>query len=676
MKRSILENISANLFARLITYIFSFLTVTYAARVLQPEAFGKISFVSSFIGYIVLLANLGIPIYGMRLCAEKKNDKKELSRAVSELWSISVLLSVLSLLFLLTLVITIPRLWQDRTLFLIYGSGVLLQAFGFEWLFRGLEQFKFLMVCQLVAKTVSLLLMIVFIRSEEQLPLYAVLSVLTAYGSNVICFFAARKYVDFSFQFNRSHFKPLLIFFLMACAGTIYGSLDLTMLGFMKTNVETGLYSVAVKGIGALTTVSGVVWMSTLPQATRLWKEGKKEQFELLAGKTLTVVAAVQMLITVICWIFSRQIVIILGGESYAGAQSAFRILLLSLVPIGISNILGGQVLIPSGQEKHLLFAQASGAVVNFIANLFVIPIWSIEGAAATTVVSEIVVTGVCLHFAKIDYVGLIGKIVGKTKRESQKTFAVLNGKVRKSPFYCPCCDTHLNRFVEGDYKKWPDKVNVERYEHTRQDVLCPVCGSLPRHRILTLWCQIHIDELKKAKILYFAPEAGIMKWMKKNNVSCTTTDLTEGAELQLDIQDTGLADESYDIIFCNHVLEHVDDFRVALKEVWRILRQGGLFICSFPMDHDLEGVDEDPSIQTDTERIKRFGQADHKRVFGMNAGELLAEAGFDVEEIRGEDYDEMLLPVIGPANYDMNILFKCRKKVILDNKIHCDIVE
>ena len=85
INRTIAENISANLFLRLITYGFSFLTVLFAARILQPEAYGKTAFVSSFTGYFVMLANLGMPIYAMRLCAEKKGDRKELSRAANEL---------------------------------------------------------------------------------------------------------------------------------------------------------------------------------------------------------------------------------------------------------------------------------------------------------------------------------------------------------------------------------------------------------------------------------------------------------------------------------------------------------------------------------------------------------------------------------------------------------------
>jgi hypothetical protein len=107
-----------------------------------------------------------------------------------------------------------------------------------------------------------------------------------------------------------------------------------------------------------------------------------------------------------------------------------------------------------------------------------------------------------------------------------------------------------------------------------------------------------------------------------------------------------------------------VDDFRKALQEVRRILKPAGFFICSFPMDPKIELVDEESEPLSDVERIKRFGQNDHKRVFGMKADKLLIDAGFDVEVIDGTDYPEEILPIIGPADYDMNRLFCCRKRV------------
>ena len=92
-KRKIVENISINFLNNLATHLFSFLMVIYAARVLQPKAYGKVSFAVSFVSYFVMVANLGMPIYGMRLCAEHKEDKKALAKTVNELWSIGIELS-------------------------------------------------------------------------------------------------------------------------------------------------------------------------------------------------------------------------------------------------------------------------------------------------------------------------------------------------------------------------------------------------------------------------------------------------------------------------------------------------------------------------------------------------------------------------------------------------------
>lgn len=143
--------------------------------------------------------------------------------------------------------------------------------------------------------------------------------------------------------------------------------------------------------------------------------------------------------------------------------------------------------------------------------------------------------------------------------------------------------------------------------------------------------------------------------------LSCAVNGVVPDAESINDME-LSLADESYDIIIANHVLEHVDDFRLALKEMYRTLRPSGSFICSFPMDLKIELLDEEDTPLTPEERMRRFGQNDHKRVFGMKADQFLTEAGFMVEKIDGKDYPEEILPIVGPANYDMNVLFRCIK--------------
>ncbi len=235
----------------------------------------------------------------------------------------------------------------------------------------------------------------------------------------------------------------------------------------------------------------------------------------------------------------------------------------------------------------------------------------------------------------------------------------------RAMKYFCPCCGTRLKAFVSGNYLDHPLQFFSPRYEKTEQNVHCPVCLSMPRHRILASWCDNHKELLHSASILYFAPEQSMMRWMKRNKDTCTTADLVKSADLRLDIQNTGLKDNSYDVIICNHVLEHVGDFRAALKEAKRILCPGGIFICSFPMDPKVEMLDEENELLPAEVRLQRFGQVDHRRVFGMKAAKFLTEAGFAVETIKGEDYPEEILPVVGPADYDINLLFCCRKDVI-----------
>jgi predicted SAM-dependent methyltransferase len=251
-------------------------------------------------------------------------------------------------------------------------------------------------------------------------------------------------------------------------------------------------------------------------------------------------------------------------------------------------------------------------------------------------------------------------KVVRKGRIFRYRIDLVLHRK-EKSVFY-PCCGLRCRSFNGDNYLENPSRFNPERYKHTRQDVLCPMCRALPRHRILALWCDEHIEKLKSSKILYSAPEYSMIQWMDRNGVSYITADLYAEADLRLDIQETGLPDESYDAIIANHVLEHVDDFRKALREMRRILREDGVFICSFPMDQNVELLEEAEPL-SESERIKRFGQNDHKRVFGMEADKLLSEAAFVVLVIDGADYPEEILPVIGPADYDINRLFCCIKK-------------
>lgn len=177
-------------------------------------------------------------------------------------------------------------------------------------------------------------------------------------------------------------------------------------------------------------------------------------------------------------------------------------------------------------------------------------------------------------------------------------------------------------------------------YGIQRENVLAPGTLSLERHRLLWLFLKT-TDFFKSNKsVLHVAPEQCFYKLFKKqDNLNYLTTDLFSPlADVKADICNLPFEDNSYDIIFCNHVLEHIEDDKKAMQELYRVLKPGGLGIFQIPQELDRENTYEDFSIISPEERKKHFGQYDHVRIYGRDYFEKLRDIGFDVQEIKSTD--------------------------------------
>lgn len=174
-------------------------------------------------------------------------------------------------------------------------------------------------------------------------------------------------------------------------------------------------------------------------------------------------------------------------------------------------------------------------------------------------------------------------------------------------------------------------------YEKQRKSVLSPGTLSLERHRLMWLYLQRETDFFtSNLKVLHMAPEQSFYKRFRKlKNLDYTTCDLNSPiADVKADIQNLPFEDNSFDVIFCNHVLEHVDDDKKALRELFRIMKPGGWGIFQVPIRYQLAKTFEDSTITDRKERIEKFGQYDHVRVYGMDYYDILESIGFKVEKV------------------------------------------
>ena len=174
-------------------------------------------------------------------------------------------------------------------------------------------------------------------------------------------------------------------------------------------------------------------------------------------------------------------------------------------------------------------------------------------------------------------------------------------------------------------------------YENSRENVLSPSTLSLERHRLLWLYLKNETDFFTAPhKVLHFAPEqAFYSKFKKLKKLEYTTTDLNSPlADVKADICALPFKDNSFDIILCNHVLEHIPNDKKAISELYRVLKPSGWGIFQIPQDLNREVTYEDDSITDKKERAKIFGQYDHVRIYGRDYFDRLKEAGFKVNEV------------------------------------------
>ena len=190
----------------------------------------------------------------------------------------------------------------------------------------------------------------------------------------------------------------------------------------------------------------------------------------------------------------------------------------------------------------------------------------------------------------------------------------------------CPLCGKHYNKFGRGGVEK-------------RDDAQCMNCGSLERHRFLWLFLKLEMKIMNQTdlSILHFAPEKYLENKLRKISDHYITADI-EGADvdIKVDITNTSFEKETYKLILCSHVLEHVNDDRKALKELFRILKPDGTALIIIPVER--ESTFEDSSVTEPEERLKIFGQRDHVRIYGEDFINRLIESGFKVKTYLPKD--------------------------------------
>ena len=404
--KSVRYNFFMNIILKISGVVFPLITFPYVSRVLLSTANGKIAFASSVVGYFSLLASMGIPSYGIRKCAEVRDNREKLSKVVTELLILNSICTLLAYIVFIILVINISQFSNESLLFFVTSLTILFNMLGVEWFYQAIEQYQYITIRNISFKIISIILMFIFVHQPQDYILYAGINVFASVGSNILNVLKLSKYVDLGFKKNQKyeiliHLAPIMTLFLYNATTIIFTSLDQVMLGFIKGNESVGHYAAAIKIQNILVSLITALGAVMLPKISYALKNEGRENFENMIRKSFEfiIISAIPMCFLIM--ILSKELILVLAGRDYLAAVPMLQFLLPSLIFIGLSSVTAWQLLIPLGKEKFTVIGALAGVIINLIFNFLMIPSLGGIGAAIASTLAELAVLSVHLKVLK-----------------------------------------------------------------------------------------------------------------------------------------------------------------------------------------------------------------------------------------------------------------------------------
>lgn len=397
MANSLKTNIILNYINTITGIIFPVITFPYASRILLPDGIGVVNFQMSIINYIVLFTSLGIPIYAVKEIAKYRDNIEVRNKATVEITLLSLLLCLIGYIAVVFIGNFVPQVNTNLALFYILSLTILFTALGVNWFYQAIEDFKFITIRAVMIRTLAAVSLFLFVKDKSDLLIYGAITVGSTVGNNAINFIHLRKHISFRSLKGikldiRRHLKPALHIFVLNLIISIYVQLNTIMLGFMDGDYAVGIYTAGNKIphiLLSLVTSMGVV---LLPRCSNLVASGQMDEFKSVCDKATRLVLMLALPFTTGLILLSEPVIEIFCGYAFIDAVPVIFWTAPVILFIGLTNVIGIQVLYPLGKENIVIYSTLGGAIVNLILNIILIPKFSAVGAGVSTFAAEFAV--------------------------------------------------------------------------------------------------------------------------------------------------------------------------------------------------------------------------------------------------------------------------------------------
>ena len=363
----------------------------YLTRTLGSKALGIYTYVNSIALYFVMFANLGITKHGQRIVAQNRNDSKKLSRVFWSLFLVHVILSLISTIAFFTLAILNSK--EYRSVYYIQTIYVFSALFDITWVFYGLENFRNVVIRNVIVRIIESILIFTFVKSPDDLLIYtAIYSVGNLVGQAVMLPQAIKMMplTRFSKQDMALHIKPLFVFAISVFAVSLYTIFDKILLGLMTVEDNVAYYEYANRIISLPKTFIIIIGTVMFPRACKLAAEGDLKGQKRYLGYSLKYTYFLGMASLFGLLAISNKLAVLYYGSAFA--ETGTIMMSMSAIPVilGLGDIMRTQYMIPNGLDKQYTICIIINAVINLILSVALIPVLGVYGAVIGTCYAEL----------------------------------------------------------------------------------------------------------------------------------------------------------------------------------------------------------------------------------------------------------------------------------------------
>jgi O-antigen/teichoic acid export membrane protein len=378
-----------------------FISTIYLARVILAEGYGIISFASSFLAFFSIIVNLGLNTVGSRDIA---GDLTKIRKYAEQITSLRLILAIFSFVILASIALFIDKPLTVKLVILISGTNLFTQAFLMDWVYQGNEKMEFLALRQLITSLLSLIGLVIFVKSSSDVITAMVITASSALiNSFWMLLLFIKMYGKIKLRIETDFIRKLLKSALPIASSTffitIYNFLSILMLGFMKTDNETGLYKAAFNFVTLILTPSAIIQNAFFPVLSRAITEEDKSRIWRVFGNLMVIVGVI---LTGLVFTFSDFFIFLTFGNKYNGSIQILNILMITTFIMYLNTMIY-PALVSWKEERKAMYAIAIGGLINIIMNFVLIPKFGANGAAYSTILSEAgVLVGLFLIIRKV----------------------------------------------------------------------------------------------------------------------------------------------------------------------------------------------------------------------------------------------------------------------------------